>query len=245
MLENVRSPKASERVIVALDCTEQRAVELAGELAGELSWAKVGMELFYASGGSVVRALKERGLRVFLDLKLHDIPNTVRCAARELARPGAEMVTIPAFGGPAMVADVVEGIDQGARAAGVAAPRLLAVTVLTSMDQAALTSVGVERPVAQQAALLASMARENGADGVVCSALEARGMRDLLGEGALVVTPGIRPAGAAVGDQARVATPASAIAAGSSHLVVGRPVTKAEDPRASLAAIVDEVASAL
>ena len=245
MLADVRNPQASERVIVALDCTEQRAVELADDLSGELSWAKVGMELFYASGGSVIRALKDRGLRVFLDLKLHDIPNTVRCAARELARLGADMVTVHACGGPAMVAAAREGLDEGARAASVEAPRLLAVTVLTSMDQQALASVGVERPVAQQASLLAAMARENGADGVVCSALEARGMRDLLGEGALVVTPGIRPAGAAVGDQARVATPASAIAAGSSHLVVGRPVTKAEDPRASLAAIVDEVASAL
>ena len=245
MLADVRNPQASERVIVALDCTEQRAVELADDLSGELSWAKVGMELFYASGGSVIRALKDRGLRVFLDLKLHDIPNTVRCAARELARLGADMVTVHACGGPAMVAAAREGLDEGARAAGVEAPRLLAVTVLTSMDQQALASVGVERPVAQQASLLAAMARENGADGVVCSALEARGMRELLGEGALVVTPGIRPAGAAVGDQARVATPASAIAAGSSHLVVGRPVTKAEDPRASLAAIVDEVASAL
>ena len=245
MLADVRNPQASERVIVALDCTEQRAVELADDLSGELSWAKVGMELFYASGGSVIRALKDRGLRVFLDLKLHDIPNTVRCAARELARLGADMVTVHACGGPAMVTAAREGLDEGAQAAGVEAPRLLAVTVLTSMDQQALASVGVERPVAQQASLLAAMARENGADGVVCSALEARGMRELLGEGALVVTPGIRPAGATVGDQARVATPASAIAAGSSHLVVGRPVTKAEDPRASLAAIVDEVASAL
>lgn len=246
MLEpEVRDPRAAEHVIVAFDCTEQRAGELADELAGELAWAKVGMELFYASDGRVVRALKERGLKVFLDLKLHDIPNTVRCAARELARLGADMVTIHACGGPAMVAAAREGLGEGAAQAGVPAPSLLAVTVLTSMDQQALAAVGVERPVGEQAALLASMARANGADGVVCSALEAASMRELLGEGALVVTPGIRPAGASVGDQARVATPASAIKAGSTHLVVGRPVTKAQDPRSALAAIVDEVAQAL
>ena len=241
----VRDPEAAARTIVALDCSAARATELADKLAGELAWAKVGMELFYAAGAPVVRELKDRGLRVFLDLKLHDIPNTVRCAARELARLGADMLTVHAQGGPAMVAAAREGLDEGAREAGLPPARLLAVTVLTSIDQKTLAEVGVERPVADQARLLAAMAREAGADGVVCSALEAAAMRSALGAHALVVTPGIRPAGAETGDQARVATPASAIAAGSSHLVVGRPVTKAPDPRAALAAIVDEVRSAL
>jgi len=235
----------AEHVIVALDCTAERAVELAGLMEGELVWAKVGMELFYATGDQLVRDLKARGLKVFLDLKMHDIPNTVKCAARVLAGIGVDMVTIHACGGPAMVAAAREGLDEGAAAAGLPAPKLLAVTVLTSMDQGQLEAVGVERPVGDHADLLARMALANGADGVVCSAFEAAGMRALLGDDALIVTPGIRPVGAAVGDQSRVATPATAIQAGATHLVVGRPITKAEDPRAALCAVNAEVAGVL
>ena len=235
----------AEHVIVALDCTAQRALELAELMEGELVWAKVGMELFYATGEGLVRDLKARGLKVFLDLKMHDIPNTVKCAARVLAGIGVDMVTIHACGGPAMVAAAREGLDEGAAAAGLPAPKLLAVTVLTSMDQAQLEAVGVERAVAEHADLLARMALANGADGVVCSAFVAAGMRALLGEDALIVTPGIRPVGAEVGDQSRVATPGKAIASGATHLVVGRPITKAEDPAAALRAVVSEVAEAL
>ena len=237
--------EAAEHVIVAFDCTRERAYELADGLSGTLSWAKVGMELFYACGAELVGELKARGIKVFLDLKLHDIPNTVKCASRVLAGLGADMVTIHAGGGPAMVAAAREGLDEGAAAAGLPAPKLLAVTVLTSMDEAQLAAVGVERPIAAQADLLARMALANGADGVVCSAFEAAAMRRALGPDALVVTPGIRPAGADVGDQSRVATPAMAVGEGATHLVVGRPVTKAADPGAALCAILEEVQGVL
>jgi orotidine-5'-phosphate decarboxylase len=237
--------EAADHVIVAFDCTRERAYELADQLSGQLGWAKVGMELFYACGAELVGALKERGLKVFLDLKLNDIPNTVRCAARVLGGLGVDMTTIHACGGPAMIAAAREGLDEGARQAGLPAPKLLAVTVLTSMDQSQLDSIGISRPVAEQADLLARMALANGADGVVCSAMEAASMREALGPDALIVTPGIRPAGSDVGDQSRIATPGNAISWGSTHLVVGRPVTKAEDPSAALAAILTEVQGAL
>ncbi len=235
----------ADRVVVALDCSAERACELVDELGEGLVWVKVGMELFYAAGAPLVRRLKERGLKVFLDLKLHDIPNTVASAARVLAGLGADMLTVHATGGPAMVAAARAALDEGAAAVGLEPPKLLAVTVLTSMDQGQLARVGVDRPVAAQADLLARMARGGGADGVVCSALEAAAMHGALDADALVVTPGIRPAGASAGDQSRVATPASAIAAGATHLVVGRPVTRAQDPRAAFAAVAAEVAGAL
>lgn len=236
--------EAADSVIVALDCAEGRAFELVDALSPELAWVKVGMELFYASGPSLVPRMRERGLGVFLDLKLNDIPNTVRAASRELARLGAGMLTVHASGGPAMVAAAREGLDEGARLAGLEPPRLLAVTVLTSMDQAQLAAVGVASPLAGQVARLAAMARGAGADGVVCSALEASAMRGLLGPGALVVTPGVRPAGSGADDQTRVATPGLAVRSGSTHLVVGRPVTRADDPRAAFLAVLDEVAAA-
>lgn len=233
--------EGAKRTIVALDCSAERAVELADELAGELVWAKVGMELFYAAGAPLVAELKGRGLKVFLDLKLHDIPNTVRGASRVLAGLGVDMVTVHAGGGPAMVAAARAGLDEGSAQAGLSAPKLLAVTVLTSMDQDQLASVGIERPLAEQASLLAREACRAGADGVVCSAFEAKTMRADLGPHALIVTPGIRPAGSEAGDQSRVATPAAAIAAGATHLVVGRPVTRADNPRAAFEAVAGEV----
>ena len=240
MLETTRQAAAG-RCIVALDCSETRAYELADLMAGDLCWVKIGMELFYAAGAPLVRAMKERGLRVFLDLKLHDIPNTVMCAARVLAGLGVDMLTIHAGGGPAMIAAARTGLDEGAEAAGLEPPKLLAVTVLTSMDAAQLEAVGVGRSPAEQAGLLARLALAYGAVGVVCSAFEAQAMRAALGDGALVVTPGIRPAGADVGDQARVATPGFAIGQGATHLVVGRPVTKSDDPQAALATILAEI----
>lgn len=237
--------RGAGHTIVALDCTAERALELVDMLADDVVWVKVGMELFYAAGAPLVSKIKARGLRVFLDLKMHDIPNTVKSAARVLAGLGVDMITIHACGGPAMVAAARAGLDEGASAAGRQAPHLLAVTVLTSMDQAQLDAAGVQRPLADQARLLAEMAYANGADGVVCSAFEAAQMRATLGSDALVVTPGIRPRGSDAGDQSRVATPASAIAAGATHLVVGRPVTRAVNPAVAFAAIVAEVDAAL
>ena len=230
---------ARERVIVALDCDRTRALELADALRGHAAWLKVGMTLFYAEGPAIVRELRERGFKVFLDLKLHDIPHQVRGAAEAAARTGADLLTIHGLGAGAMMAAAREGVEAAARDAERA--RVIAVTVLTSMDQAALSQIGVELPVADEADRLARLAHDNGIDGVVCSPQEAARMRELLGEGALIVTPGVRPAGAALGDQSRVATPAEAIGRGASHIVVGRPITGADDPAAACDAIVTEL----
>lgn len=230
---------ARERVIVAIDCGRERALELADALSGHACWLKVGMTLFYAEGPAIVREMRERGFKVFLDLKLHDIPHQVRGAAEAAASTGADLLTVHGLGAGPMMAAAVEGAaaaaGDGERA------KVIAVTVLTSMDQQALDSIGVDAPVADEADRLARLARDNGIDGVVCSPQEATRMRELLGEDALIVTPGVRPAGAALGDQSRVATPAAAIAGGASHIVVGRPITSADDPVAAFEAIVAEL----
>ena len=232
--------EASDKVIIALDCSRERAFELADMLSGKATWVKVGMTLFYAEGPAIVRAFKDRGFKVFLDLKLHDIPHQVRGAARSAALAGADLITVHGLGASKMLAAAREGVEEAAVELGFR-PQVIAVTVLTSMDQAALDEIGVERPVADEAAALASLAREAGIDGVVCSPQEAAGMRALLGPEALVVTPGVRPAGAAVGDQSRVATPAQAVAAGASHIVVGRPITEAQSPVDAFEAIAAEM----
>ena len=235
MLEDV----ARDRVIVAIDCGRDEALALADRLAGHARWLKVGMTLFYAEGPAIVSEMRERGFKVFLDLKLHDIPHQVRGAAEAAARTGADLLTIHGLGAGAMMAAAREGVE--AAADGGERAKVIAVTVLTSMDQQALSSIGVEAPVADEADRLARLARDNGIDGVVCSPQEAARMRELLGEDALVVTPGVRPAGAALGDQSRVATPSEALARGASHIVVGRPITSADDPVAAYEAIVAEL----
>ncbi|MBA4370572.1 MAG: orotidine-5'-phosphate decarboxylase [Coriobacteriaceae bacterium] len=229
------------RIIIALDTDMPTALALAERLHGRARWLKVGMTLFYAEGPSTVARLREMGFDVFLDLKLHDIPHQVAGAASEIARLGVGMVSVHASGGSAMVRAAAEGLAEGAAKAGVACPKLLAVTVLTSMDAAALAEVGVPDPPAEQVLRLAHVARHGGADGVVCSPEEAARMRALLGADALVVTPGVRPAGSDAGDQARVATPRAAVAAGASHLVIGRPITAADNPVAAYERIVAEV----
>lgn len=231
----------SDRIIVALDTDAAGAQRVARMLAGRARWVKVGMTLFYAEGPSIVADLRDAGFDVFLDLKLHDIPHQVAGAAREVARLGAGMLTVHASGGSEMVRAAAEGAAEGAAEAGVAAPKLLGVTVLTSMDAATLADVGVADSVAEQVLRLAQTARDGGASGVVCSPLEAGGLRRVLGPNALIVTPGVRPAGAARGDQSRVATPAAAIEAGASHLVIGRPITAAADPARAF----DEIAAEL
>lgn len=227
---------ARERVIVALDVSDgRRAVELAGRLDGIIQWFKVGLELYLAEGNSIVGALRDKGYSVFLDLKLHDIPNTVAGAVRSASKAGAQMLTLHAGGGPAMMAAAAEA------AAGLAAaPKLLAVTVLTSMDQEQLRAVGVSGSPAEQVLRLARAGWDAGIRGFVSSAEEVAAMRRSFPEATLVI-PGIRPAGAAVGDQRRVATPAAAIAAGADYLVIGRPITQAADPAAAAAAIVAEI----
>lgn len=236
MLEN----DARDRVIVAIDCDRDRALELADSLEGHAQWLKVGMTLFYAEGPSIVQEFKRRGFKVFLDLKFHDIPHQVRGAARSAALAGADLMSVHGLGSGPMLAACREGAEAAAEVRG-DRPRLVAITVLTSMNQEALDSIGVASPVAQEAARLAKLAQVNGIDGIVCSPMEAASMRELLGPDAWIVTPGVRPAGAELGDQSRVATPADAINNGASHIVVGRPITGAADPVAAFDAIVDEL----
>lgn len=236
MLEN----DARDRVIVAIDCDRDRALELADSLEGHARWLKVGMTLFYAEGPSIVQEFKRRGFKVFLDLKFHDIPHQVRGAARSAALAGADLMSVHGLGSGPMLAACREGAEAAAKVRG-DRPRLVAITVLTSMNQDALDSIGVASSVAQEAARLAKLAQANGIDGIVCSPMEAAPMRELLGPDAWIVTPGVRPAGAELGDQSRVATPADAINNGVSHIVVGRPITAAADPVAAFDAIVDEL----
>lgn len=233
---------ARDRIIVAIDCDRTRAVELADALAGHAKWLKVGMTLFYAEGPQIVREFNERGFKVFLDLKFHDIPHQVHGAARSAALAGANLMSVHGLGSGAMLAACREGAEEAAEIRG-SRPNLVAITVLTSMDQDALSEVGVTDAVADEAARLARLAQENGIDGIVCSPMEAESMRALLGPDAWIVTPGVRPAGAALGDQSRVATPAQAIERGASHIVVGRPITGADDPVAAYEAIVSELVS--
>lgn len=231
---------ARDRVIVALDCDKETALDLGAKLSGHASWLKVGMTLYYAEGPSIVQAFKDLGFKVFLDLKLHDIPHQVRGAARSASLAGADLLTVHGLGSGAMIAAAREGVEEAAEVRG-SRTELIAVTVLTSMSQESLSEIGVELPVADEAAKLAQLAVGNGTDGIVCSPMEAEAMRELLGPDALIVTPGVRPVGAALGDQTRVATPAAAIKSGASHLVVGRPITAADDPVQALENIVAEL----
>jgi len=225
--------------MVALDCERDRALELARMLAGRARWVKVGMTLYYAEGPAIVRALKELGFDVFVDLKFHDIPHQVEGAARAAAAAGADLLTAHGLGSAAMLAAARAGAGQAAGPGGRA--RVIAVTILTSMDVDALASIGVDAPVEQEVERLARLAFGAGMDGIVCSPFEAARMRELMGPDALIVCPGVRPAGAARGDQCRVATPAEALSRGASHIVIGRPITEAPDPLAAF----DEIATSL
>jgi orotidine-5'-phosphate decarboxylase len=226
----------SDKLIVALDFPDaHQALSLVDRLEGQCRWFKVGLELYLTAGNSIAETLKRRGFSVFLDLKLHDIPNTVAGAVHSVSSLGADMLTVHAGGGPAMLSAAAE-----AAASQPSAPRLLAVTVLTSMDQTQLSAVGVEAAPAAQALRLAKIAHAASIHGLVCSPEEASQMRRELPSSTLV-TPGIRPAGAAIGDQKRIATPATALAAGADYLVVGRPITQAPDPSAAALAILREM----
>ena len=217
---------SSERICVALDFPSWREAEpFARTVAPGVGILKVGLEMFAAEGPSAVRAAATLGRPVFLDLKLHDIPNTVEGAARSAAASGASLLTVHASGGPAMVAAAVKGAGGKLR--------VLAVTVLTSLDAAALRAVGLDGPPEAAVVRLARLAVDAGAGGLVCSPHEVRAVRAAVGPGPLLVVPGVRPAGAAKGDQARVATPAEAVAAGADVIVLGRPLRDAPDPLAA------------
>ena len=229
-----------DRIMVALDCGRDEALEMSRVLEGHARWVKVGMTLYYACGPEIVHELHNRGFKVFLDLKLHDIPHQVRGAAEAASLAGADVLTVHALGSSAMIKAACEGVDTAALQRE-SRTQVVAVTVLTSMDQRALSEMGIQLPVAEEVAGLAGVARFAGADGLVCSPLEAQTIRRLVGEDALIITPGVRPAGADIGDQSRVATPRSAIEAGASHIVVGRPITQAEDPVVAFDAIAAEL----
>ncbi len=232
---------ARQRLIVALDVSDSKsAMRLVAQLEGTCGWFKVGLELFIAAGPAVLETIVARGHNVFLDLKLHDIPNTVAGAVRSAAALGVRMLTVHAGGGPAMLTaakDALSGITNP--------PELLAVTVLTSMDAEQLHSIGVERAPSDQVVSLAKLGLESGIRGFVCSPQEVASLRALTGRESVLVIPGIRPSGAAIGDQKRVAGPAEALRLGASYLVVGRPITQAVNPPEAAKAILEEMADAL
>jgi orotidine-5'-phosphate decarboxylase len=230
---------AQERLIVALDVpATAQARELVARLEGVVGMFKVGSQLYTAAGPDLVRELVGAGHKIFLDLKYHDIPNTVANAVSAACRLGASFVDVHGLGGKAMIEAAVSAMPA-------MGTRLLAVTILTSHDEASLRELGIAGGVAESVKRLALLAREAGADGVVASPHEVPLIREACGRDFLVVTPGVRPTGSKAGDQARAATPSGALSAGSDYLVVGRPITEAHDPRAAAAAILHEMAAAL
>ncbi|MGA9585346.1 MAG: orotidine-5'-phosphate decarboxylase [Terracidiphilus sp.] len=243
-MEPAEAPKPNslelsrQRLIVALDVPDAKsAMRLVAELEGTCTWFKVGLELFVAEGPAVLEPIIARDNNVFLDLKLHDIPNTVAGAVRSAAGLGVRMLTVHAGGGPAMLTAAKDALAGFAHP-----PELLAVTVLTSMDAAELHAVGMERAPSDQVRMLAKMGLESGIRGFVCSSQEVELIRTLTGPEGILVIPGIRPAGAAIGDQKRVAGPADALRRGASFLVVGRPITQAVDPVKAAISILGEMA---
>ncbi|MGI9952306.1 orotidine-5'-phosphate decarboxylase [Moorellaceae bacterium AZ2] len=232
-----------DKLIIALDVAELATAEkLVVGLAPYVGMFKVGLELYTAAGPAAIHMIKERGGRVFADLKLHDIPHTVSQAARALVRHGVDMLNVHAAGGRKMLRATVEAVKEEADKQGRKAPLLIAVTVLTSLDEASLQEeMGVRRSLEEQVVFWAGLAQECGLDGVVASALELEAIRSACGPDFVIVTPGIRPAGSRRDDQSRVLTPGEAVRRGASYLVVGRPVTSAPDPVAAVNSILGEM----
>ncbi len=228
------SHSSKAEIIVALDEPSLAdAQRLMDRLAGRAGFYKVGLQLFTAVGPAAVQAVKDRGAKVFLDLKLHDIPNTVASAVRSIRELGVDLCTIHLGGGPEMCAAAVEAAGDGMT--------ILGVTVLTSSNEQTLRACGVECAVGDQVRRLAKMGFAAGVRGFVASALELPMLRKELGEEPLLVIPGVRPAGADVGDQKRVATPADVVRGGATHLVIGRPISRADDPAKAFEAILKEI----
>jgi len=228
---------ARERLIVALDVSSAAAAQRIVAAVGDSArYYKVGLQLYTAEGPQLVRDLVAAGRQVFLDLKLHDIPNTVASAVKEAAKLGVSMLTVHAAGGGRMLHAAVEAARNTN-----ASPMILGVTVLTSLDARDLEHAGVRGTVVDQVSRLAALAISNGCHGVVASAQEAGTLRAELGDDFLIVTPGVRPPGSGHGDQARVVTPAEAIASGASYIVVGRPITEATDPGAEAREILAQI----
>lgn len=236
---------ARDRLICALDFpTFDEAKALVEELGDAVTFYKVGMELFYGAGPDIIRYLKEKDKKVFLDLKLQDIPNTVAHSLAVLTRLGADIMNVHAVGGPKMMAEGMKAVKEAAAELGRPVPKLIAVTVLTSMDEAQWKPLNYARPIGEEVLDLAALTKESGLDGVVASPREAAGIRERCGKDFLIVTPGVRPAWAASNDQSRIATPAAAIGNGSTHLVVGRPITRAENKQEAVRKILEEMEGA-
>ena len=236
--------KATE-IIVALDVHALAdAKRLVKELGDSVTTYKVGMELFYGAGPEAVKTVREAGKDIFLDLKLHDIPNTVARGAKALVSLGANFLSIHSTGGFAMMQETVRVTSEAAQVLGVARPKLLAITVLTSIDSTEWQRLNNPGSIADQVIHLAQLAKQAGMDGVVASPQEAAAIRKACGADFLIVTPGIRPAGSQVNDQSRIATPGGAVKAGANYLVIGRPITASPDPRSAAQAIRKEMEAA-
>jgi orotidine-5'-phosphate decarboxylase len=236
---------AKDRIIFALDVGDMAsAKKWVNTLGTSVGWFKVGLELFTAAGPEVVELITSSGIRCFLDLKFHDIPNTVGGAVRSATRLKAEMMTIHISGGSEMIRAAVRGADEESAALGVATPRIIGVSVLTSLSQNDLPSLGVDRPLKEHASGLVAMACKRGIGGIVCSPADLPFLRPLVPKDTLVITPGIRPQWSETGDQKRIATPGSAIASGADLMVIGRPISHAPDPVDAVKKIVEEIEAA-
>ncbi|RJX41815.1 orotidine-5'-phosphate decarboxylase [Paenibacillus pinisoli] len=236
--------QAAKRIMVALDYPEAAAAEkLIEELKGIPCYMKVGMQLYYAAGPAFVSSLKERGYYVFLDVKMHDIPNTVKGGSNSVTKLGVDMFNVHAGGGQSMMEAALEGVDA-ALSGGTAKPAVIAVTQLTSTSQAVLNDqIGIGGTVEDAVLRYASLAKAAGLDGVVASPSEVVAIKSALGASFQTVTPGIRPAGAALNDQSRIMTPGEALRQGTDYMVIGRPITAAAEPREALESIIEELIS--
>ena len=233
---------ADNRLIVALDFHNIDDVKkLVNSLGDSVNYYKVGMELFYSVGPNVIEWLKGEGKNIFLDLKLHDIPNTVAGGLCSLMNLGANILNVHASGGYTMMKTAADRLKEAADLNNVPRPKLIAITVLTSINQEDWEGLGYQTPMKDQVVRFAKLAKKAGLDGVVASPQEAKIIRESCGEDFLIVTPGIRPAGAAINDQSRIATPAQALKNGANHLVIGRPIIAAENPREAALAILEEI----
>lgn len=234
--------KPSDRIFCALDTTDtSAAVALARQLSGAVGGIKLGLEFYCANGADGFKAVAETGMPIFLDLKFHDIPNTVAGAIRAVAPLGPKILTIHTQGGPEMMRRAAEAAAEESDKHGQDKPWITGVTILTSMDDDDLASIGVQDSVPDQVARLAALAHKSGLDGMVCSPREITLARQATSADFKLVVPGIRPAGTAAGDQKRVMTPSDAVSAGADVLVIGRPITQAEDPAAAARAIAESI----
>lgn len=235
--------QAKEKIIFALDVHNMQEIDrFAALLSNKVGMFKVGKELFTTAGPAALEAVKHHGGEIFLDLKYHDIPNTVAQAMLAAGKHGVKLANLHALGGPEMMSQAVKTVHDNFSEA--ERPRLLAVTILTSSTDKTLQAIGIEKPVEQMVVRLAKLAQDCGMDGVVASPLEIKAIRAACGADFLIVTPGVRPAFAASDDQKRIMTPAEAVHAGADYLVIGRPIAKADDPAVAAEMIVDEITGA-